>query len=99
MRKNTLIKWQTLIKQQLESDLPISKFCKLNNLSVTCFYNHKKILMAAKNADNKSSFVKVQRSTPAVTTDSIQLKYHQVMMRIPTSTEPGWLANLLKALA
>jgi len=55
--------------------------------------------MAAKCADNESSFVKVQRSTPAVTAENIQLKYHQVIMRLPTGTESGWLANLLKALA
>ena len=99
MRKNTLIKWQTLIKQQLESELPVSKFCKLHKLSITCFYNHKKISMASNSFDNKSSFVKVQRPVPADATESIQLKYHQVMMRLPTSTESDWLANLLKALA
>ncbi len=98
VRKETLKKWQALIQQQSDSGLPVTKFCKTNRLSITCFYKYKKILESETSPDTKSSFVKIQQ--PKVTSNGnvIKIQHHNTTLSLPTAIEPDWIASLLKAL-
>ena len=101
MIRRTQSEWHSLIQQQSESGLIATEFCRLNKICPKYFSKQKNNLKNL-TATPKSAkpFVKIQRpvrTTPA-TSENIQLKYHQVMMRLPTNTEPDWLASLLKSL-
>jgi len=98
MRKKTLKKWKAIIQQQSDSGLPVSKFCKTNNLSATCFYKYKKELNKVDNPGAQSSFVKIRQPMAANSVDMIKIQYQQSTLSLPTTIEPDWLANLLKAL-
>jgi len=104
MRKDTLIKWQEIIQQQSKSGLPVSRFCKTNSLSITCFYKYKKELDKSANPGVENSvvnnpFVKIQ--PPKVTNggDTIKIQYQQSTLSLPTTLKPDWIASLLKELA
>ncbi len=104
MRKDTLVKWQEIIEQQLDSGLPVTKFCKTNNLSITCFYKYKKELNKSANLGSSepvanNPFIKIQPPKVSNSTDSIKIQYQQSTLSLPITLEPDWIANLLKALA
>ncbi len=104
MRKDTLVKWQAIIQQQSDSGLSVSKFCKSNRLSITCFYKYKKELSKSANSGSaepvaNNSFVKIQQPKFSNTNESIKIQYQQSTLILPTTLEPDWIANLLKALA
>ncbi len=104
MRKITLIKWQAIIQQQSDSDLPVSSFCKTNCLSTTCFYKYKNEFNKYANPGVAEpvvniSFVKIQQPKFSNTNESIKIQYQQSTLILPTTLEPDWIANLLKALA
>ncbi len=103
MRKKTLIKWQAIIQQQSDSGLPVSRFCKTNSLSATCFYKYKKELNKSANtgvADPVANnpFVKIQQPKLSNNGERIKIQYQQSTLSLPTTLEPDWIANLLKAL-
>ena len=102
MVRRTQSEWQALIQKQSMSGLIASEFCRQNNVCPK-YFSKRKTDFANSVVKTKSdkSFVKIKRpvrTTPA-TPENIQLKYHQVLMRLPTNTEPDWLASLLKSLA
>lgn len=104
MRKGTLIKWQDIIQQQLKSGLPVSRFCKTNSLSITCFYKYKKELNKSANPEaedpvTNNSFVKIQPPNVSNRGERIKIQYQQSTLSLPTTLEPDWIANLLKALS
>ena len=103
MVTRTTNEWLDLFKQQTESGLLASEFCRKNNLCSRYFSKRKRDLLSnyhSKPIKKKKvkAFVKVQRPA-ASTADVIQLEYHHAIMRLPASVAPDWLANLLKALA
>ena len=102
MTRRTQSEWQTLIQQQSESGLIATEFCRQNEICPKYFSKRKSDLKdLVAEPKSEKSFVKIQRTVPVppIIPENIQLKYHQAMMRLPTSTEPDWLANLLKSLA
>jgi hypothetical protein len=92
--------WQLFIQQQKESPFSILEFCQQHKISVSCFYKHKAQL---KNLDKKpSSFIKVKSAvTPSQQplSNIIKIQYGQTRLHLPSSIQPLWLAELLKALA
>ncbi|MCP4274065.1 MAG: hypothetical protein GY781_19255 [Gammaproteobacteria bacterium] len=104
MRKKTLKKWQAIIQQQSNSGLPVSRFCKTNRLSITCFYKYKKELSKSANSGSaepvaNNSFVKIQPPKISNSGERIKIQHQQSILSLPTTLEPDWIANLLKALA
>ncbi len=104
MRKKTLKKWQAIIQQQTNSGLSVSRFCKTNRMSITCFYKYKKELNKSANPEAEdsvanNSFVKIQPPKISNSGDMIKIQYQQSTLCLPTTLAPDWIANLLKALA
>jgi len=86
MRKGTLKKWKAIIQQQSMSGLPVSKFCKTNSLSITCFYKYKKELNKVANPGAKSSFVKIQQPMATNNVYMIKIQYQQSTLSLPKTT-------------
>ncbi len=104
MKQDTLVKWQAIIQQQSDSGLPVSRFCKTNNLSITCFYKYKNELNKSANPGvaelvANNYFVKIQPPKISNSGNTIKIQYQQSTLSLPTTLEPDWIANLLKALA
>jgi len=98
MKQKTQQAWQELIKLQLGSDLSILDFCKKQEISTSCFYKHKAI-KKAKSGTQSNAFIKVE--APQQTTakrEPIKLQHGRTRIHLPTSVQPIWLANFVKAL-
>ena len=99
MKTKTLEKWQALIQQQEISDLPIIQFCKLKQISPTCFYKYKNHLKTNTQDNINKPFIKVQTPESSNTIDVIKIQYQQTILSLPSNLEAVWVADLLKALA
>ncbi len=99
MRTETIEKWQSLIQQQSVSALPVTQFCKLKQISLTCFYKYKNQFQTDIQAPMIKSFIKVQPPEVSNTMSVIKIQYQQATLSLPSNLEPMWIANLLKALA
>ncbi|MBE0422276.1 MULTISPECIES: hypothetical protein [Pseudoalteromonas] len=96
MQKRTLNDWQKLIEQQQTSGLSIVAFCKENMLPTSNFYKYRSKLQDAAKAPK---LVKVQNKAISHKVNaSITLSHGETHLTIPTSSEPTWVANLIKAL-
>ena len=99
MKQRTQQAWQELIKLQLSGDLSILNFCKKHEISTSCFYKHKAI-KNAKAGTQSNPFIKVE--APRQTTqklEPIKLQYGKTRIHLPTTIQPSWLADFVKALA
>ena len=99
MKTETLEKWQALIQQQTISDLPIIQFCKLKQISPTCFYKYKNHLKTNTQASITKPFIKVKPPETSNRIDVIKIQYQQTTLSLPSNLEAVWVADLLKALA
>ncbi len=94
--------WQQLILQQENSGLGVSAFCAQQGLSTKTFYRRRKALRLDL-AQAPRSFIKIEStpvSLPPVTpAQSITLRYGEITLSLPVSTDHSWIADLMKALS
>ena len=101
-KQRSQAQWLELIEQQKQSGLNASEFCRQQALNPQYFSKRKRQLrLHAELTSQPSSFIKVQPShkISAPSKDSrISLSYQNVQIKLPTNTEPHWLAQLIRAL-
>ena len=101
-RYRSKAEWKQLIELHAESGLNGSAFCKRQGLSRKSFYRNRKALQqATETTADSSPFVQlvphsVSRSRSI--SGSIELAHRESRLRLPSDTDPLWLAQLLKAL-
>ncbi|WAJ71845.1 IS66 family insertion sequence element accessory protein TnpA [Catenovulum adriaticum] len=99
MQINRTQQWLDLIRQQPSSGLNIQDFCQQNNLATSTFYKYRKLLTA------QFSFSKVTIQAEQMThqnmaePESISLMLPVGKLKLPTSTSPGYLVQLIKGLS
>lgn len=95
--------WRRLVEQQTLSGMTGLAFCEQEGLSPKSFYRNRKALQqdSGKTA-SRCSFVQVmprsidqERSTSSL----IEVVYRESHLRLPSNTDPVWLAQLMKALS
>lgn len=104
-RHRSKAEWKQLIEQHAQSNLNGSAFCKQQGLSRKSFYRNRKALQqnaAAETTASPGSFIQVvSRSTgqSCLKSDPIEVAYRESLLRLPSNTDPIWLAQLMKALS
>lgn len=95
MKRRTLDDWRQLIEQQQASNLPIVVFCKQHKLTTSNFYKYRTKLQINK---PEPMLIKVKSVTVPQVNNTITLTHGKSQLTLPTSCEPQWLANVVKAL-
>lgn len=98
MARRSSQEWEGIIEQQKTSGLSVVDFCKQQQLNSKYFYARQRNLLKRMQRKSESSFIKVGK--PVVASGvMMSLQVGEAKLLLPTSTEPGWVANLLKALS
>lgn len=99
MVKRSIEQWRALFKQQKESGVRASQFCRDNGLCPKYFSKRKKDLGWQPNTPVKPSMLKLLK--PRIdTTHTIILNVGDTQLSLSLSphTSPDWLARLIRAL-
>ena len=93
--------WRNLVEQQARSGLNGVAFCGKRGLSRKTFYRHRKALAEKATDLVADRFIKVQPKPVQVipVQPATVLHYRNSRLQLPADTEPGWVAELMKALA
>jgi len=101
IRRSTEV-WQKIIRQQEQSGVSATAFCEEQGLSTKTFYRRRKALHLA-STETPKSFIKIEAEPiPLQPTTSVQpmvLHYGEIKLSLPVSTDPSWMADLMKALS
>jgi hypothetical protein len=98
MTNRTTSEWHTLFAEHAASGMTITAFCTERNLNACYFSTRRKQLQQDKALKTVSPFVPVAMQEPhAVPTLSLQ-QGHSLVLEIPVSVSPGWLAELVDRL-
>jgi hypothetical protein len=102
-RHRSKAEWKQLIEQHAQSGLNGSAFCRQQGLSRKSFYRNRKALRQAVEATAHSdSFVQVvphSTNRDRLISGLIEVAYRESRLRLPSNTNPMWLAQLMKALS
>ena len=92
--------WRNLIKQQASSGLNAAAFCDQQCISPKTFYRQRKRLEGKSTGAVPAPFIKVEpRSIKSMSDQAeVVLHYRNSRVQLPVSTDPSWVAELLKAL-
>jgi len=93
--------WQQLIRQQEQSKMSVSAFCKQQGLSTKTFYRRRKALQPAQ-AEKPQRFIKVNPGSLPVSISAsheLSLHYQKLKLQLPSSVDACWVATLMKALS
>ncbi len=94
--------WQELIKQQIESGLTATEFCKQHELGFNYFCKRKRAINPQNKTDSQiNDFIKLQPvpQTKLVNESGLIVQYHETQLYISSEMDPKWLAQLLQALS
>ena len=93
--------WQDIIERQEQSGLTGVAFCLQEGIYAKTFYRQRKMLRRKGLVTKSSQFIQVQpKPVPAIPIQpGIVLQYRDSRLQMPASTEPLWLAQLMKALS
>ena len=101
-KQRSRAQWLELIKQQKESGLKASEFCRQHELNPQYFSKRKRQLnLCSESALQVSSFIKVQPANKIPDPDMqnrISLNYQSIQLQLPTNIEAHWLAQLISAI-
>jgi len=101
-KQRSRAQWLNLIKQQEESGLKASQFCRQQELNPQYFSKRKRQLRLNSEVSSQvSPFIKVQSSSKVSISEiesRISLSYQNIQLQLPTNVEPQWLAQLMGAL-
>ncbi|SIS93836.1 IS66 family insertion sequence element accessory protein TnpA [Neptunomonas antarctica] len=93
--------WQDLLDQQAISELSGAEFCRQQQIDVSQFYYHKAQRHKAMSVDDGApAFLHAQvtqHHTPSH--HALRLQHGSSELILPISTSPGWVAELMTALA
>ncbi len=97
MNRRTPAEWLNLFNEQEQSNLNDKDFCQERSLDVNYFKKRRKQLLNSDIMPNASAFIPmtVTRTTDTV---SIELKCNDVILTLPISIPPAWLAELVQHL-
>lgn len=104
MKRRTLDDWRQLIELQQQSNLTIVDFCKQNKLTLSSFYKFRQRLFGKRSEPTfiKADVAATRFSRAKISShsenDGLKLTQGNTQILLPLSTEPEWLASLLKAL-
>jgi hypothetical protein len=98
MKKRSESQWKKLVAEQVASGMTVSLFARKKGLSAAHFSTKRQLLLRAGFMPGISAFVPVQRASPVISHD-IRIRYGGCEMVLAATTDPAWLAGLLKALA
>lgn len=100
MKRRTEQQWQSLLEQQRQSNVSIKVFCDQHNISQSSFYKGKKAQKTSSQVEIKSNFIKAKpQSPPRAHNESIEMQHRDVVISVPSSIHPIWLADFVKAIA
>jgi hypothetical protein len=93
--------WQDIIERQEQSGLTGVAFCLQEGIYAKTFYRQRKMLRRKGLVAKPSQFIQVQpKPVPTIPIQpGIVLQYQDSRLQMPSSTEPLWLAQLMKALS
>jgi len=101
-KQRSRAQWLELIKQQKQSGLKASEFCRQQELNPQYFSKRKRQLSLHSNpASQPSSFIKAQLShkiSAPSKENCISLSYQNIQLQFPINIEAHWLAQLLGSL-
>lgn len=97
----SLGQWQAVIDHQAHSGLGVQAFCTKHGLTARYFYRKRRQLRAEKaQVPTQGAFVRISPSLSAPEPGSLHLSvyYRECQLHMPLSTDPLWLARLLRSL-
>jgi len=97
MTRRTPTEWLNLFNEQEQSSQSDKAFCHERSLDVNYFKKRRKDLLNSGISANPSAFVPIT-VTRATDTVSIELKCNGVVLTLPISIPPLWLAELVQHL-
>jgi len=93
MKRRTQAQWQALIKEQAQSGLTATEFCKERGINGKYFSDRKQRLLKA--TPESSGFI-AARVQPSA--NRIEVKVAQTTIHLPAAQPAQWLADFVKAL-
>jgi hypothetical protein len=98
--RRTQEQWKVIFDAQVSSGLKPTAYCEQNNIHLKTFYARRSDI-ATPRVSTKSKLIKVQKEKqkPKLLATDISLRYQDVEVRCHQSTNPSWVAALIKELA
>lgn len=97
MTRRTKAEWQALVEAHAASGQTSTTFCRAHGLNSKYFSTRRRALAGAR-AKPRSKFSPVSLSPIQYGGDIRVECAGRVVLRLPSSVEPSWLAGLLRAL-
>ncbi|MBM7072150.1 hypothetical protein JQC92_08925 [Shewanella sp. 202IG2-18] len=95
--RRTPEQWQALIKQQGESELTVTAFCRKHKLAISCFYTHKAKLKQS--SSFAQAVVTAEPAKPIVVQSSvIKLETKVGDVIFPASISPKIIIAVIRGL-
>jgi hypothetical protein len=98
--RRTQDQWKTIFNAEVSSGLKPTAYCEQNNIHLKTFYARRSDI-ATPRVPTKSKLIKVQKKKrkPTLVACDIRLRYQCVEVSCHRSTNPSWVAALVKELA
>ena len=100
MKRRSQAQWRALFQQQQSSGLNAAAFCREQGVSAKYFSLRRRQLLdgATSHAEAAPAFVPVALRSP-LESPALEVRLGETLvLRVPTSVAPRWLAELLHAL-
>ncbi len=93
--------WQSIFQQYKDSGLNVQAFCEQQDLCSKTFYAHRRRLLSQKAKSEKSTFIKVQKTSPLTPpqNNACILHYQNCKIHLCTDVDANWIAKIMKALS
>ena len=99
MKKRSKSQWQQLVSEHANSGMSTASFAAKHSMSATYFSTKRQQLLRAGFVPATSAFVQLQRSAPVLAASGIRLRHGGCEIVLDATTDPVWLAGLVRALA
>ncbi|MCL1078891.1 IS66 family insertion sequence hypothetical protein [Parashewanella spongiae] len=95
--RRTPEQWQVLIRQQSESGLTVTAFCRKHKLAISCFYTHKK---KSKQQSSFTQAVVTTASAPPIPAQQPVIKLETKIgdLIFPAQISPQIIIDVIKGL-
>lgn len=98
IKESTRSKWEPIIKECLESDLPNQVWLKEHNVSEAQFYKYKKLLFPTESKSAETSSINFEEVPlpKAVPHQKATLKVNHISIEVDEEISDSFLAKLMK---
>jgi len=99
-KRRTRDEWKTIFEAQVASGMRPGAYCEHNNLHLKTFYARRSDINS-RSVAAKGKLVKVIKDKPpshGTATTDINLRYKGVEVHCDETTNPSWIASLIKGL-